>query len=294
MPTMIPLTMISSNNNLDIVPLDPPPTSIPAIFDGMQFFMDSTWDGAVQNGRFPANSPVAAWQNAYYMKWFDAIDRLRWKAPDGSTPLAAMSTNPNNNGGWPLLNSESDNMIGGLPVMMTSSAGQVLDLNGRPTDIAYRDAQNTPTYTYYMLFKVDPGTLGGLLGPSSGTEEQAAWRFGFSSTNANGKLIYQHTAQNRITIDRVVDNWKPTIAIITCDATNHGAVTIVNDGIRTDTPFTFTSSFKNTDHLTVGAVGTGSNGTRRCIANLSRWSRPLKDSEVNALVSWANGKYGQI
>lgn len=292
MPTIIPLDFISPNTSLPIISLAPLPTTVPALFDGMQFYLDSTWSGAVLGGRFPADSPVTAWQNAYYQKWFDAIDRLRWKAPDGSHPLAAMGTNSNNNGGWPTLNTASDNMIGGLPVMMTSTAGQVLDLNGRPTDTAYRDAQNTPTYTHFIIFKVDPGTMGGLLGPSSGTEEQAAWRFGFSSTNANGKLIHQHTAQNRVTIDRVVANWKPTIAIITCDASNHGVVTVVNNGVRTDTPFAFTSSFKNTEHLTVGAVGTGSVSTRRCISTYSRWNRPLSAAEVDYLVSWAENKFG--
>ncbi|WP_447876823.1 hypothetical protein [Serratia fonticola] len=292
MATIIPLDFVSPNTSLPIINILPPVTPMPSVWTGMQFFLDSSWTGATENGRFPANSPVSAWQNAYYQKWHDAARRLKWHAPDGSMPMAAMSTNPTNNGGWPVLSKLAEDLIGGKPTMMTASALQVLDLNGRPTDVDYRSAQNTATYTHFLIFKCAPGTMGGLLGQSSGTENAAVWRFGWPSASNDGQLLFQHNIANRLMIPRNVANDKPTIAIITCNANNAGTVTIVNDGTRSDHPFAFAAGFVASEHLTIGGVGTGSSGTKRRFAVYSRYSRALSVDEVNILVQWSKDNYG--
>ncbi|WP_447877503.1 hypothetical protein [Serratia fonticola] len=292
MTILMPVPFVSPNTTLREMNTSPPVTSMPSVWGGMQFFLDASWEGATETGRFPAESPVSAWQNAYYQKWHDAARRLKWKAPDNSVPMAAMATNPSANSGWPKLSTLAEDMIGGKPTMMTASAGQVLDLNGRPTDVEYRSEQNTATYTHFLIFKCAPGTMGGLLGQSSGTENAAVWRLGWPSASNDGQLLFQHNIANRLMIPRNVANDKPTIVIITCNANNAGTVTIVNDGTRSDHPFAFAAGFAATENLTIGGVGTGSAGTKRRFAVYSRYSRALLAEEVNILVNWSQDNYG--
>ncbi|EJD6408272.1 hypothetical protein M0L70_RS01000 [Providencia rettgeri] len=292
MTTIVPLNFVSPNTSLPIINIAPDVTQVPSVTSGMQFYLDTTWEGATETGQFPSNSPVTAWQGAYYQKWIDAAKRLKWKAPNDSMPLAAMTTNPNSNSGWPKLSALAEDLIGGYPTMMTASAGQVLDLNGRPTDTEYRAAQNTPTYTHFIIFKAAPGTMGGLLGQSSGTEAATVWRFGWPSASNDGQLLFQHNIANRLMIPRDVANDKPTIAIIRCNENNSGVVTIVNNGSRTDHPFAFSAGFNATENLTIGGVGTGSSGTKRRFALYSRYNRAIEAAEVDVLVQFAKDKFG--
>lgn len=304
MPRVIKLDFISSNTELPIIPTSVPPTPIADLWDGMQYWLDTSWP-STSNPLYPADYPVVELRNKYGYQWQDAAGRLSWTDSAGITRHFAHRFNGGGgNAGWPVLSQFSGDLINGTPALTAGFPGEVLNIFGDPLDRAAFVAAETRAYTTLLIHKASSGATGGILGQlmaGSADDPAAGLRYGYESGTNTGKTLYQHGSGtgDRVLIPRDTANSMPVRAIITCSpvdsggiTTHAGAVNIVNNGVDTTHSFSFLNPVNlGLDPISIGYMDNAGSSRMR-IALCARWSRVLKPEEIEYLKSWTNSRFG--
>ena len=303
MPTIIKTNIAATVAGLPVLPLTPPPTDIPELWAGLQFFLDANWIGAFANVQSPADDPIVAWQNKWSYRWEDAAARLSWR-PGGTGSLYYQRAHrfaASGNGGWPLMSSDAARLVNGRKVLTSAIYGQYLHICGDPTDGSAQTALLTNDYTWLIVYKAEAGCTGGLFGQfglrSNTDAASGGLRFGYESGTNTGKTLFQHRGgvadTDRLLIARDTANNLPTFAIISAAANNAGSVRLKNNGSQTDHAFTFTNPVTNKGGDTISIGYQDSAGVkRRDITMVARWSRQLSADDLAYLSAWLETNYG--
>lgn len=278
-------------------------TPIPAVFNGLEAWLTTN----LKPGQAPSFTRIAADANGVYeARLRDQATRLSYVRADDAVANYA-STRSSDMGLLPTLTSAAAG-VRGIPALLVDRQGCGLRLPAERAQMKDAEAASRPflteSYTFYSIFATPADAVGGIISTghtaaqADGETFPLGWRFGFPDVN-NGTLIYQHgpRGEQRIVIQRTLGDFKPTLVIgrgrKMASGQHEGVVTIINQGVRSDDPFSF--AYGRVDggigdlpepapHL--GAQGPGvviRPQYQRKITHYGAFSRYFSDGEVTGL-----------
>lgn len=233
----------------------------PQIWEGMQAYFSA--DYGVSGGQFSASHSNPQYQNKYYNLILDSVGREYQKDYVGNVYGGLFRVNlGGGNAGWGVL---STGTFLGKNEIVAATKGLVHYMSGESyASASDKIRQNTLAYSMFLLFRADVGSVGGVIGQSDSliaSNDAAGFRVGFGSGAQAGKIIIQHSASQRMVIDRNVADGQPILIGITCSEDHALNVQVRHGGVYSTHSQQLTAPYNRANGLVIGNcddVGTGS------------------------------------
>lgn len=298
MPVIIRTDIAATVAGLTTITLESPPTPMPELWTGIQFWLTPDWDGGYVTGQYAADHADAALQSKYYHLINDAsgaLAELGTRDEGVARRVAEFSISS-----WFSLGTISAQMVNGRKTLNPNIYQAALYVHNDPEETTKAVSLSSSAYSLALVFRAASGLRGGLIGAGRVENEansaNVGWRFGWpDASNEAGSTFWQHSYNDQWTMAVDTANDLPTAVILTGSG-NSADAWIYNSGVETSLTHTFTAArFLPTAYQRI-ALGAPTNQSGACGARrtalAAQWDRRLAGTDLTRLKNFLISNYG--